>query len=268
MGNQFNRTFFTESNIFMERLETWRPCEEILGDFRDRTYAVIVLNRRINVCFRHDVVFNMWTQDGGTERWIKWLSDHEYELSDAPVPDLITGDMDSLSEEVLIYFKKTGSRVICTPDQDETDFTKALRQLEKYMTTHDTKLDTIYVFGDTSGRFDQILANINSLYKALTFLANVKIYQIASNSITWLLNKGKHCISIPESLRVNLDWCALIPIGSPCIVSSNGLKWNLNDSKLAFGDMVSSSNTYSGEPVVCITTDSPVVWSMGIGSLS
>lgn len=36
---------------------------------------------------------------------------------------------------------------------------------------------------------------------------------------------------------------------------------------LEFGKLVSSSNTYNGEPIVTVTTNNPVVWSMGIDSL-
>lgn len=80
---------------------------------------------------------------------------------------------------------------------------------------------------DTSGRFDQIIANINTLYKAAVFMKDAKIYQIASNSITFLLSPGNHRISIPENLREKQEWCALIPMGAPCIATSKGLKWNL-----------------------------------------
>lgn len=89
------------------------------------------------------------------------------------------------------------------------------------------QIDTVFVLGDTSGRFDQIIANINTLYKASKFMPNTNIYQIASNSITFLLPPGTHTIGIPLNLREKQEWCALIPLGAPCIASSTGLKWNL-----------------------------------------
>lgn len=77
------------------------------------------------------------TVDGGTNSWLSWLKLNNYDQSKDVAPDLITGDMDSLSEEVLQYFtsrsKKT--RIIKTPDQDETDFTKALKEVQRHISS-------------------------------------------------------------------------------------------------------------------------------------
>ncbi|XP_076258642.1 thiamine pyrophosphokinase 1 isoform X2 [Rhynchophorus ferrugineus] len=207
------------------------------------------------------------TVDGGTKRWLKWINAHNFEDRDIAAPDLITGDMDSLPDNVLVYFQEKGSKVIKTPDQNETDYTKSLRELKKHCDMHSIKINTIFVLADTSGRFDQILANINTLFKAPSFLGEKKIYHIASNSITWLLKPGSHKIIIPENLRRDQEWCALIPIGSSCKATTTGLKWNLNNTKLSFGELVSSSNTYNGQPFVTISNDSYLVWSMGIQSI-
>lgn len=47
---------------------------------------------------------------------------------------MVTGDMDSLSKEVLKYFtcKDDKIKVVVTPDQDETDFFKAIQELSSY----------------------------------------------------------------------------------------------------------------------------------------
>lgn len=72
------------------------------------------------------------TVDGGTKRWLSWLQAHECDENYIFSPDLITGDMDSLPSDVVDYFKQRNSKVIQTPDQNETDFTKALRVLQTY----------------------------------------------------------------------------------------------------------------------------------------
>lgn len=181
-------------------------------------------------------------------------------------PNLITGDMDSCLPESLKYFNKT--QVINTPDQDDTDFTKALKVLDSFV--HDLNISYVVVICETSGRFDQILANINTL-----FTNNQKpneiarpVYILTSNSVTWLLpptsNQDEmHEIYIPECVK-NL-WCSLIPIANSAIVTTKGLKWNLDKDKMEFGGIVSTSNTYdSKSDVVQVWTDSPLIWSMGI----
>lgn len=72
------------------------------------------------------------TVDGGTKKWLQWLTNNEFEFKEVLNPDLITGDMDSLSKDVLNYFEKGNTKIIVTPNQDETDFTKALRELKTY----------------------------------------------------------------------------------------------------------------------------------------
>ena len=42
------------------------------------------------------------------------------------VPDLVTGDFDSVADAVLERCRAAGARVVATPDQDNTDFTKAV----------------------------------------------------------------------------------------------------------------------------------------------
>lgn len=74
------------------------------------------------------------TVDGGTEKWLQWVEKNESKLDDILFPDMITGDMDSLSKDVLHYFtsKDDEIKVVVTPNQDETDFFKALTELSSY----------------------------------------------------------------------------------------------------------------------------------------
>ncbi|KAL1517164.1 hypothetical protein ABEB36_000963 [Hypothenemus hampei] len=258
----------------MNNHKIWTPCEDIFENFRSKNYVIVVLNCNINLNVDHRHLLNLWahaklrvTVDGGTRRWLNWLQAHQCEDSLVFAPDLITGDFDSLSSEVLEYFQKRNSKIVKTPSQEETDFTKALREIQKHCDEECIQVDAVFVLGDTSGRFDQIIANINSLYKALNFMKNTIIYQIANNSITFLLEPGSHTISIPKHLREHQEWCALLPLGAPCTATSTGLKWNLDKTLLSFGGMVSSSNTYNGDPFVTIDSEGFITWSMGIESI-
>lgn len=88
-------------------------------------------------------------------------------------------------------------------------------------------LNDIIVYHDSSGRFDQIMANINTLFKHEQDFLN--IYLLSGNSLTWLLKPGQHSITIPAELVEQQRWCSLIPVGQKATnVTTKGLKWNLS----------------------------------------
>ena len=87
-------------------------------------------------------------------------------------PHLLTGDMDSVRAEVLNNYKQNPiTEVVETPDQDDTDFTKAIQVLAKRLqaattTSSPTKVSTIIVFytGSTA-RLDHGLSIFSTLYR-------------------------------------------------------------------------------------------------------
>ncbi|KAH8359397.1 hypothetical protein KR093_006505 [Drosophila rubida] len=283
------RNFCTKTTIgFRQQMDhtvppkeyKWVPNNLISENFTlgANGHVCIVLNRQVQVPAH--VVKRLWKNatlrcavDGGSNHWrdfviaqaastepkqTKSKNDNEgasVELVDPP--DLITGDFDSITEETVEFFKSTPK--INTPDQDATDFTKAFTVLQPVMVQR--KLHDVVVFHDCSGRLDQIMGNLNTLYKMQKETCNV--YLLSGNSITWLLRPGKHTIQIPLDLVTNQRWCALMPVGSTAHnVTTTGLKWNLYHAQLDFGGVVSTSNTYSTE-FVQVQTDSNLIWSMG-----
>ncbi|XP_071514116.1 thiamine pyrophosphokinase 1-like isoform X2 [Panulirus ornatus] len=156
-----------------------------------------------------------------------------------PLPDIITGDFDSVKPELLKLYGSLGVNIVSTPDQDETDFTKSVRVLEKHVEEKKLKVGT---------------------------LISVPVVVLSRGSIFWLLSIGDHTIQVADDVfDPKWSWCGLIPLGQPSTVSTTGLKWNLDNQVLAFGHLVSTSNTY--DPTchgkVTIKTSQPLLWTMG-----
>ncbi|KAF7995542.1 hypothetical protein HCN44_006649 [Aphidius gifuensis] len=264
-------------NGFKSNNKLWEPSR-LFDKSTNEKYAVIILNQPI--LFSPNVMLPIWkraemtmTVDGGTDRWLNYISSINNVNDITPktnlIPQLIVGDLDSVSPNVLDKYEKLGVKIIKTPNQNLTDYSKALMEISAECKKRNTLIDAVYTFVETSGRFDHIMGIINTLYKSDKLINETEtIINVASNSLTWLLKPGTHTIKIPEVLYNSNSWVGLIPFESKRnIVSTAGLKWNLDNSELEFGGMVSTSNSYDGSPEVIVTTDTKIIWSMGIEAL-
>ncbi|KXJ76110.1 hypothetical protein RP20_CCG010319 [Aedes albopictus] len=129
-------------------------------------------------------------------------------------------------------------------------------------TGYANKISRVLVLCESSGRLDQIMANINTLFLAGKILPKTPVFLRSSNSLSWLLPAGNHLIAIPPRLVHEHIWCSLIPVGHRAVCSTSGLRWNLDNRVTEFGSLVSTSNTYAEEEVE-IKTDGPLLWCMG-----
>ncbi|ESW35093.1 hypothetical protein PHAVU_001G206100 [Phaseolus vulgaris] len=178
-------------------------------------------------------------------------------------PDAIKGDMDSIRTEVLDFYAKLGTKIIDeSHDQDTTDLHKCVTYMRDLTPKVDGSEQCILVAGALGGRFDHEIGNINVLCR----FSNTRIILLSDDCLIHLLPKNRyHKIYIQSS--VEGPHCGLIPIGMPSGSSTTtGLKWDLKDTAMRFGGLISTSNVVKGE-IVTVQSDSDLLWTISIKKL-
>ncbi|KAL9259851.1 Thiamine pyrophosphokinase 1-like protein [Drosera capensis] len=175
-------------------------------------------------------------------------------------PDVIKGDMDSIRSEVLDFYEVNGAKIIDqSHDQDTTDLHKCVLYIQNF--ARESELLDLYVLvtGAVGGRFDHEAGNINVLYR----FSNMRIILLSDDCLIHLLPIGHHHKIHIEPSIVG-PHCGLIPIGAPSGHSTTtGLKWNLTDTAMEFGGLVSTSNIVE-EDTVTVQSDSDLLWTISI----
>ncbi|XP_055936598.1 thiamin pyrophosphokinase 1-like isoform X2 [Argiope bruennichi] len=206
----------------------WFPSRIISGE---EHIALLILNQPLQEECKYFVKRNWQSAlvhvgvDGGANQ-LKELCDDEFPL----IPDLICGDFDSATPDVLEFYK--------------------------------SKVSSIIAVARNGDRLDHILGNLNTLYQA-DEITSVPVLILGNNSLTWLLSVGFHKIYVTEKMMES--HVGLIPLGSACKnVTTTGLKWNLTNDKMNFGGLISTCNMFDGSNVVTIATDTPLIWTMEV----
>ncbi len=148
-------------------------------------------------------------------------------------PDIVIGDMDSLTPAGRAWLETTDAQLIQHPAaKDETDLELALLLAAKYE-------EEIWLFGAMGGRLDQTLANI--LLLAHPDLQGRQVQLIGQFERAWMINGESEIAGRPG------DLVSLIPLGGEVKVrATSGLKWPLRDEVLLFGPARGVSNVMTG----------------------
>ncbi|KAM0895693.1 hypothetical protein ACQ4PT_023678 [Festuca glaucescens] len=148
------------------------------------------------------------------------------EIRERYKPDAIKGDMDSIRPEVKEYY----SNLLC-----------------------------ILVLGALGGRFDHEMGNINVLYH----FSSIRIVLLSDDSSIFLLPKA-HSHEIRVDPSIEGPHCGLIPMGAPSSsTTTTGLRWNLDNTSMSYGGLVSTSNIVDEEKVT-VTSDSDLIWTISL----
>lgn len=142
------------------------------------------------------------------------------------LPDIICGDLDSISTENRTKFK---DRIILTEDQEYTDFEKALALI------YDRGITEVSVYGGSGMEQDHFLGNLST---ALAWKNKLNLVFYDEYGRYFLLKKN----SINRfDVSVN-GIVSLIPLFEAKHIITTGLKYPLNNESLHFGSRIGSRN--------------------------
>ncbi len=150
-------------------------------------------------------------------------------------PDLIIGDLDSISQGTLRRFSSVTTRRIA--DQNSTDLEKGLTWLVR------RGYKVVEVFGATGGRLDHTIGNLSAIAK---FQRKVHVITRDVEGSLYPILSRFHA-EIPPGTIVSL-----LPLTMCEGVITQGLKWNLKYESLALGVRDGTSNVVTRSPVEII----------------
>jgi len=149
------------------------------------------------------------------------------------VPKYIIGDFDSIRPKVKEYFSDK-SEIIKIERQDDTDVEKALKfAIEK-------GYETVYLLGGTGNRMDHSICNLGIVLK---FYSRIRIIMLHGKTILHPYSKDVTLNTFPN------ETISLYAFNDKTTITSEGLKYPLENVTLRFGENESTSNVATGNNV-------------------
>jgi len=135
---------------------------------------------------------------------------------------------------------------------------KCKKQIED-METDSQKFHEIIILGGLSGRLDQTVHTLSYLHKLRK--DPHRIFTVTDDSIAWVLDEGEHNIRIDHSVLG--PTCGLLPVGvGSMVLSTKGLRWNLDNAESSFDGLISTSNQFlPSEDTVWVRISRPICWT-------
>jgi thiamine pyrophosphokinase len=173
--------------------------------------------------FRRKGHINLICADGGSNTALKMNI----------IPNVIIGDLDSISAEVLKDFKSV-SKIIRIKRQNDTDVEKCLKYAIK------NNYDEALLVGAAGNRLDHTFCNLGIVLK---FFNKIKISLVAEDSFLKPYSGTIKLKTKPEEI------VSVYGIDSKTKITSKGLKYPLKNVSLPFGKKESTSNVAVGKEV-------------------
>ncbi len=160
---------------------------------------------------------------------------YDYAVQSGLNINYLLGDFDSIKATELATAKSQGIDIIHAPNQNLTDLDKGIEFLEQQ------KLQSIHICAATDLRIDHTLHNIRLLSRCYHPKRPLTLY---TETETVFLLKDEH--RVYQGKKNN----GFAILGAPqCIITTHGLRYDLNKTILAFAEASSVSNTMNDDVV-------------------
>ena len=178
------------------------------------------------------------------------------------VPDMISGDFDSLYDDVKEFYKKKGSEVVHTPDQNFTDFTKCLKLLSQKLQFN--RIEKIVCLVGESDRVDHVVSNVNTLFCSRSYFPpHVSVCLLSCDACVHVLSAGKTYIELTMyDLHEAAPWCSLVAAQRPATVTTSGLQNNLTNQRLTFSTLSFSQTKIIDCKQFTVETDQSLILTL------
>lgn len=108
------------------------------------------------------------------------------------------------------------------------------------------------------------MSTLHHLYKGPEMYPQGRIYLVSPSAITFLLTAGTHQIVVKNpQARVLGPNIGILPVGGPAKITTNGLRWDVEDWETRFGGQLSTSNMVR-EAEVTVTTSADVLFTIDL----
>lgn len=189
----------------------------------------------------------------------------EIPIADAgQLPDAIHGDLDSLRDDVRVYYSSRGVAVTQDHDQFTTDFGKAMQYIaSKHPSSQSLE---VLVLGTLAGRVDQGLGLLHEMVREETSRPGLRLWLFSESNLSFILGHGQNVIQGTASSRLFTKNVGIVPIYGPATISTSGLEWDVSNWPTQMGHQVSTSNHVMAEDIH-VETNAPVLFTIERASM-
>lgn len=236
-------------------------------DIASDDIALIILNSPLEDFIYFERLYDhssfVLCADGGANRLYDLLTRTHDDLSwdvalKKALPNLIHGDLDSLTDHVRSSYAELGVKVTKDPDQYSTDFGKAIKKVIE----HRPHVRDILVLGSLGGRVDQGVGLLHELYREQMHRhPEVRFWLFSEASVTVILSPGTTVLHTRLGEGLIKRNIGILPVFGPAVIATKGLEWDVKDWKTEMGGQLSTSN-HIVEDVIQITTDREIVFTV------